>query len=217
MPGPLDRLGRGAEEPLADYLARHASSGAADEGSPTGHRPGGTAIGRKVAAAAESFTGAGALAVAGQSYRYDCSGLVEATLAKAGIPWEGSTAMLYDAAGAAGVLHHRHIPHVGDIAFFDNTYDRDGNGLLDDLRTHSAIVVGVDAEGTVDMVHLGSKGVVHLRMNLRHPHDRDVGGGEILNDYLRAKSGGDPPGTEYLAGELWAGFATFTEASNAED
>ncbi|GDX80220.1 hypothetical protein LBMAG42_20310 [Deltaproteobacteria bacterium] len=199
MPGPLDRLGRGAPEPLSEFLARKAGSTDDHSGRPRGD----------VAAAAESFLGDSRIVVNGETYRFDCSGLVEASLAKAGCAWTGSSAMLYDAAKEAGVLHHRKRPNPGDIAFFDNTYDRDKNGANDDARTHSAVVTDVEPDGTVLMVHVASTGVVHLRMNLLHPHDQVGDGGAVLNDYLRARSKRDPLGTEYLAGELWVGFATF--------
>ncbi len=191
MPGPLTRLGRGAPEAVGDFLARKA--GNVDPAPAQGRGD--------IAAAAVSFLGDSRIVVAGVTFRYDCSGLVEAALAKAGCPWTGSSAMLYDAAREAGVLHHRKRPLPGEIAFFDNTYDRDKNGAADDLRTHSAVVTDVDADGTVTMVHVASGGVSELRMNLLNPHDA------AQNDYLRARSKRDSIGTEYLAGELWAGFA----------
>ena len=201
FPGPLDRLGKGAVEPLGALWARRDNAPDPTSGS--------TTTGRKVADAANTFVGKGALVVRGESFRYDCSGLVEAALAKAGLSLDGSSLMLFDEAHARGVFHRRHLPKPGDVAFWDNTYDRDKNGRLDDAVTHSGIVVGVDAAGTIDLVHLGSQGVAHIHMNLKHPHDRLDAHGEVQNDYLRAKSGHDPFGTEYLAGELWVGFAAF--------
>lgn len=210
MPGPLGGLGRGADEPVAEYLARRAAHG--EPAAPAARRKAGgapTALARRIGAAAEGFLGDKRLVVGTESYRYDCSGLVEAALAKAGAPWSGSSAMLHDAARDQGLLHHRRVPAVGDVAFFDDTYDRDGNGALDDALTHSAVVVGVDDEGTVELVHVSSTGVVTLHMNLRHPHDRSGPDGQPYNDPLRAKSRRDPVGTRYLSGELWVAFASF--------
>lgn len=209
MPGPLHALGRGADEPVPEYLARRAGA-AAPAATRTGGAP--TATARRIAAAAEGFVGDARLMVAGEAYRYDCSGLVEASLAKAGLAHSGSSAMLHDAARDAGALHRRRLPAVGDVAFFDDTYDRDGNGALDDVLTHSAVVVGVATDGTVEMVHVGSNGVTRLTMNLRHPHDRSGPEGQVWNDYLRAKTRRDPLGTRYLAGELWVAFASFWSA-----
>lgn len=204
FPGPLDQLGRGAEESVADYLARHRPS-AVPAGEPA--RPG-PAAAQKVAAAAQTFLGDRAIVVRGESFRFDCSGLVEASHAAAGCPQGGSSAMLHELALAQGVFHRKKLPTPGDVAFFSQTYDRDNDGLLNDELTHSAVVTQVDADGTIEMVHVGSKGVVLLRMNLRRPHDAADESGKPLNDGLRAKKGRDPVGTAYLAGELWVGFGS---------
>lgn len=214
MPGPLDRLGRGANESTGDYLARRR--GPPEESAVAvagGHTAAPSAKARDIVAAAASFVGASSLNVDGESFRYDCSGFVEASMAKAGLRWDGSSAMLYEAAEEAGVLHHRHLPRPGDVAFWDNTYDRDDNGQLDDAVTHSGIVADVESDGTIDIVHLGSRGVVHIKMNLKHPHDRLAADGTVINDYLRGRTGSDPWGTQYLAGELWSAFASFWATS----
>ena len=211
MPGPLDRLGQGSTEALEAYLARNRK--AADTPTEPGKKSSAAnADARQIASAARSFLGDSRLVVDGESYRFDCSGLVEASLAKAGRPQTGSSAMLYDAARESGVLHRRRRPTPGDIAFFDNTYDRDKNGVNDDAISQTAVVTAIHGNGTVEMVHTGSGGVVKLTMNLLHPHDHNDGGGGVINDYLRAKSKRDPSGTEYLAGELWVGFASFWSA-----
>ncbi len=194
MPGPLSRLGEPVERvPLPTAEARPSGEGV------------------EIARAAASFVGDAQLRVDGESYRMDCSGLVEAALAKANLPRSGSSASLHDEADAAGVLHRRRQPRPGDIAFFDDTYDRNDNGQLDDPLSHSAVVERVLPDGTVEMVHVGSKGVVRFRMNLRHPSRREDDAGEIINDYLRQARKSDPPGTRYLAGELWNSFASFYE------
>ena len=208
-PGPLGQLGHEVPETAAQWIAAHSAAGANSPNPPSSKAAApANARASDIVRAAKGFLGNPSLSVAGTAYRFDCSGLVEASLAKAGIDESGSSAMLFDQARERGVLHHRRTPKPGDIAFFDDTYDRDNNGKNDDALSHSAVVVGVAADGTIDLVHLGSKGVVHLTMNLRQVsvHDAD---GTVLNDYLRAKSSRDADGTQYLAGELWAGFASF--------
>lgn len=192
MPGPLAQLGRVPDPPAL----REA------EPAPRGS-------GSAVARAAVEFIGESRLVVDGQDYRMDCSGLVEAALARAHLDFEGSSAMLHDQARALGVLHHRRVPRPGDVAFFDDTYDRNRNGQLDDPLSHSAVVERVLADGTVEMVHVGSNGVSRLRMNLRRPTEHQDADGTTLNDYLRTRRSVDPPGTRYLAGELWVAFASF--------
>ncbi len=164
---------------------------------------------RAIVSAAKNFVGDSKLSVAGTAYRYDCSGLVEAALASAHCPFKGSSAMLWEEAVRLGIAHHRRVPTPGDVAFFDDTYDRDGNGRLGDALTHVAVVESVDGAGTVTLVHVGSAGVVRFQMNLRHPGDRDDAHGTRRNDYLRQQSAGDSGATRYLSGELWHGFASF--------
>jgi hypothetical protein len=142
-------------------------------------------------------------------YRDDCSGYVCAVLNRVGIEVEGSTATLWALAEAQGSTHTRKVPKPGDLAFFDQTYDRNHNGKLDDDLTHIAVVLTVEPDGTVVMGHGGtSEGRTTLRMNLLHPDVRSDEAGRVLNDLLRREKSSDPKGTRYLASELWRGFAT---------
>lgn len=143
-------------------------------------------------------------------FRNDCSGFVMAAHEVAGNPIVGSTRTLWADAEARGLTHSR-APRPGDVAFFDNTYDRNRNGRRDDPLTHVAVVLEVDADGTILMAHGGtSKGRTTFRMNLRHPHDRQDADGKVLNDWLRARTKGEPEDAPRLAGELLRGFARFS-------
>lgn len=197
MPGPLGSIGRDrdklmivVEPPEGRRPSRHRTDGTSEE----------------LADAARHY-----LDVAPRGFRDDCSGYVEAVYARAGMVLEGSTAMFYDLAKETGALHHRKLPTPGDLAFFDDTYDRNHNGRLDDELSHVAVVLEVHADGTILMGHGGtSRGRTTLRMNLEHPDAREDGDGEVLNDWLRVKRDSDPGGTHYLSGELWRAFATFS-------
>lgn len=203
LPGPLAGLGR---EPSYDRSA----VAVAERPSRADPRTPPTPL--EIATAAAGFVGARALVVDGERYRWDCSGLVEASLASAGCAFKGSSAMLFEQARDLRVLHRRRKPTPGDIAFFDDTYDRNGNRRLDDPLSHVAVVESIDADGTITLVHVGSAGVVRFLMNLRHPEDRTDKDGRLVNDYLRARKDGDSPRTRYLSAELWVGFASFWEA-----
>lgn len=212
FPGPLGGLG---DEPVVERFEVDApEEGAPPRIRPTRARPVAT-DGEAIARAAASFLGAKKLLVDGAVYRWDCSGFVEASLAAAGLAFRGSSAMLFDQAKELGVLHRRRKPHPGDVAFFDDTYDRNGNGRVDDPLSHVAVVERVDADGTVHMVHVGSRGVAPLTMNLRRPEDRADDDGKPLNDPLRARSPKDGPRTRTLTGELWVAFASFWKARGA--
>jgi hypothetical protein len=59
-------------------------------------------------------------------------------------------------------------PLVGDMIFWDNTWDRNGNCAADDKKTHMGIVksVNIDGKGTIDFMHASSsKGVGKGAMN----------------------------------------------------
>ncbi|MBN2799512.1 MAG: CHAP domain-containing protein [Deltaproteobacteria bacterium] len=159
-------------------------------------------LGAAMGAAAEHY-----LAHAPKGFRTDCSGFVMACGARAGVPLSGSSADLWDRARAAHAIHHRKLPKVGDIAFFDNTYDRDKDGRWDDDLTHVAVVIAVSEAGDILLAHAGtSRGRSELRMNLKRPDEaRDERG--VVNDYLRSP-GRDEDKERYLASHLWRGFAT---------
>ncbi len=203
FPGPLAGLGR---EPAPGWDVRPEAPERPDR--PRRSLPAGEAVAR----AAAGFVGDAALYVDGERFRYDCSGLVEAALAAGNCRFVGSTANLFEQARALRVLHRRRVPSPGDVAFFDDTYDRNGNGRRDDALSHSAVVESVDARGTITLVHVGSQGVVRFHMNLRRPEERVDEAGNLLNDPLRAPRLGDSPRTRRLAGELWVGFASFWQA-----
>ncbi len=206
MPGPLGGLGEVPTAPPAPVTEQRATA---------------TAFGADaIVAAAQGFVGKRTLEVEGQRFRYDCSGLVEAVMAASGGDYAGSSAMMYERAQGEGALRRRRRLSPGDLVFFDDTYDRDGNGRRDDPLSHVALVEAVAPDGTATLIHLSSRGVVRIRMNLQEPDLHSGPTGEVLNDYLRAKKAGDGPRTRYLAGELWAGTATLapeTRRGRADD
>lgn len=232
-PGPLGTIGQAA--PPVEYEGDHGDGSVWDEIEPTAITTAATTSesgratgsgsdaepppsdkarkrGGDVAKAAAYYLGASRLRHGGDSFRYDCSGLVMAAHARAGLQLAGSSESMLRMAREAGVFHTRERPWVGDVAFFENTYDRNGNGRLDDPITHVAVVTDVDDDGTVTMVHKGGKGVTRLVMNLHHPADHSDGSAKEINGYLRSRRSSDRHGTRYLAGELWIGFGSFWRA-----
>lgn len=165
----------------------------------------GTSVGQRIADAARAY-----LSAAPAGFRADCSGFVEAVLDRAGVPLRGSTAHMWSTFAREGTVHHRRLPRVGDLAFFDDTWDRNRNGRLDDDLTHLAVVIDVEDDGTIVMAHVSSsKGRTTLRMNLLRP-DVSVIGSHRLNDHLRRSTGA--PREPTLAAQLWRGFATPRDA-----
>ncbi len=149
--------------------------------------------------------------------RKDCSGLVMAAYSASGFPLEAYlsadtqkgeslVARLYRGLAERGRIHEHKVPEVGDLVFFDNTFDRNRDGRANDPLTHVGIVESVKADGTVIVIHHARGGALRTRLNLFHPKmRRDPKTGQALNHYLRFADGSKK---KRLAGELFAGFAT---------
>lgn len=143
----------------------------------------------------------------------DCSGLVRLAFEAAGVNLvshgfergENAVSAMWRRALEAGALHTSR-PRPGDLAFFRETYDRNRDGRRNDGLTHVAVVEAVDLDGTVTLVHRGSKGVSRTRLNVQAPSVYRTREGRVLNDYLRAanKKKGQ---RAWLTGELFVGYA----------
>ena len=97
--------------------------------------------------------------------------------------------------------------------FFSNTYDRNGNGALDDDFSHVGFVESVAEDGTVHFLHYVGGAVRIGRMNLLRPHDHvDSNSGTILNDFLRRRRASDADDVRYLTSELWVAFGRVATA-----
>ena len=205
FPGPLRSLGEASES------GRVAAGGASNASGDT-RRSSSTRTGTHVARIALRYLdGPGPWGSSGD-FRDDCSGFVEGVYSKADIALEGSSADLWETAHEMGVFHERSVPWIGDVVFFENTWDRNGNGRVDDGITHVGIVVGTSADGTVSVVHRGGSGISSLTMNLQHRDEATGSDGRVWNDNIRRPNRKDPKGTRYGAGELWSGFASFWRA-----
>jgi hypothetical protein len=202
-PGPL--RGLGAEPP--PYSDRIAPENSAPQTAPERKAKTRTrkksSNGSAVAQSAGKLVGLSRLKVDGKGFRYDCSGMVSAAYTDAGVTLSGSSASLHARALKNGSFHERKRPEIGDVVFFDNTWDRNGNGKRDDALTHVAIVESMDEAGTQTLVHLGGSGIKRIYMNLDHPSEAKNEDGETINSYLRRGSTG-----ERLTGQLWSGFGS---------
>ncbi len=154
---------------------------------------------------------------AGETFNGDCSGFVEAVYALEGIqlrrtleaaaPRQASAvAAAWVAAGRGGERWRGgEWPSPGDLVFFDDTWDRNGNGRRDDPLTHVGLVEWVDVDGTVTFLHRGGQGVARGRLNLRRPDALRAEDGRPLNVPLRVRASRDDGGPA-LAGQLFAGY-----------
>jgi hypothetical protein len=96
----------------------------------------------------------------------------------------------------------------GDLVFFDNTWDYNGDGLVNDTLTHVGIVERQDPDGTVVFISRVAGAIQRYRMNLALPHVHRTAEGRVLNDYIRRKDFDDPAHAAYLTGQLFAAFGS---------
>jgi cell wall-associated NlpC family hydrolase len=168
-----------------------------------------------VLGAARAHLGKNTVRVNGRSFRYDCSGFVRGMFwaARIDLMAEGSeddengVRTLFRYVEKHGQNHFRKIPQKGDLVYFDNTWDMNGNGKLDDPLTHVGLVEQIGSDGTLQIIHRANHGIVREPMNLFRPHDDKV------NAILRPKGRRDAPATPHLMSELFAGFGTVRKDS----
>lgn len=186
----------------------------ADAGTAPSRQPlqAGTKTGRFVAATASRWVGLKSLRRISKRVPDDCSGLVRLSYHKAGLdpvaydgrPNDNAVTAMWRRAYRLGALK-RGAPKPGDLVFFRNTWDRNGDGKRNDGLTHVGVVERVDAHGTVSFVHRSGQGVNRMRLNTKHPSLKKSAEGRPLNDWLRRPDGTNGP---RLTGELFAGYAS---------
>jgi hypothetical protein len=177
----------------------------------------------RLGARAASFLGQRGPFLAGaHRFEDDCTGFVEAVYELEGIPLR---ALMREAAPDSrsgveaarravqrygAVLGAREWPAPGDLVFWHDTYDRNGNGRSDDRLTHLGIVEYVVGR-TVVFFHRGAKGVARGAMTTSRPDERSAEDGTELNSAIRVR---DPRlrDVPVLAGALFAGYGRIDPA-----
>lgn len=169
--------------------------------------------------------GSKTITIQGRRINYDCAGVTRAIFLEHGIDLYRSN---YPAVNANGVrLIHSHVRQhgmlhqdldvrPGDLVFFDNTWDFNGDGLLNDPLTHVGIVEQIEQDGTVTFISRVAGAVARYRMNLRQPHIHKTAEGRLLNDYIRRKRPTDPENTARLTGELFSFYGNLLSPQNSE-
>lgn len=173
-----------------------------------------------IAHTASRLVGARTVQTGNRFIGYDCAGVTRAIYLSHGIDlYEGGeqkgrangVRLIYEHVRAYGRIHYGPAVRPGDLVFFDNTWDFNEDGILNDPLTHVGIVEAVEQNGTVVFISRVSNAIERYRMNLREPNVMRSSDGRLLNDYLRRKKSGDPLATGYLTGQLFAGFGTLDE------
>jgi cell wall-associated NlpC family hydrolase len=159
-----------------------------------------------------------AIRVDGKSFRADCAGFVSACYYSAGVNLsQGASSakgsqdtacqILWDRCKGRAITDRNRKPKTGDLVFFDNTWDRNGNRLRDDRLTHIGLVDSVDADGAIHCLHFSSGMVKRFTMD---PARSGVAqkNGKTVNDWLRRAPPGEKASPQDLAGALFTAFAT---------
>lgn len=161
---------------------------------------------QKLVEAAYWAQGRGNLSNNGKDFVLDCSGVVSALYWYAGIDLQScypaytgnGVTRIYRWLEEEQLLYRPDEPQPGDIIFWDNSYDKNGNGVADDVLTHIGMVVTVDENGLVTYVHHDYiSGVIFARMYPPDPSDRN------LNSGMRIQSLGPTPDGGMTAGDLY--------------
>ncbi len=166
---------------------------------------------------ANRLIGVEKLFVKNKSFSMDCSGTVMAIYWYAGIDLAeafplysgGGTERIYKYLRDKNLLYRTELPKPGDIIFWDNTFDKNGNGKPDDYLTHMGMVVSVDDKGNIEYIHENyRKGIILAKMNLYKPdvYSEIIDGEKIiLNDPMRMK--GSVKYSKWLSSQLYKNFA----------
>jgi hypothetical protein len=166
---------------------------------------------------ATQLVGARTIEMNGRRVAYDCAGVTRAIFLKHGIdlysggpsvPHANGVRLIHAHVRKEGTFHQGPVVQPGDLVFFNNTWDYNGDGKVNDPLTHVGVVERQEPDGTVIFISRVAGAIERYRMNLALPHVHETADGRILNDYLRRKDVIDPADTGYLTGELFAQFAT---------
>jgi cell wall-associated NlpC family hydrolase len=185
------------------------------------HVPGDATLAAKVVQVAKDSLGLKSVPeVNGKWFRSDCIGFVSYCFYKAaGVDlWsyaEGGSdngcELVYTGMNSRGMVFDAKTARPGDIIFFNNTYDFNGNGKWDDPLTHVAVVIDKIDYDTLVFIHWASGAVKEYHINLEQPRtaylDQKDGSRFTLNNWLRKNEGEGYPDSAYLASAFYFRFA----------
>lgn len=140
----------------------------------------------------------------------DSAGYIYDTLTVNGIEFDDDAASsiprLYRNCRTEGETFQTGEPNIGDLVFFHNTFDANDDGRNNDWYTLVGIIERISSDGTVTFLAYTGSTVETLKMNLDQLDRHHRRGGEVVNSRLRDETPDDPPYTQYLAGQLFAGY-----------
>ena len=158
----------------------------------------------------------GTITIAGKTYVADCSGMVRGIYEAIGIDLMQDSHRFPEVKGGVEIIHKSYkanewkdvttIPKVGDLIFFNNTWDANKNGKWDDPLTHVGIVEGIEeGSNTISFIHAVHAGIRRYRINLDHPKDY-MYKKRKMNDFLRRRPDWDKDRTKYMSSNLFFSY-----------
>ena len=185
----------------------------------------------KILESAYSFLGKkteSTVSVRNESICLDCIGTVIAVYLDAGFDFRDKMSGGYDSGvrnlyaflKENNAVYTEGLPVPGDIVFWDNTWDADGDGdNTNDPLTHAGIVIKVEENGTVHYLHAHiTRGIIIQKMN-RYTPEYYSESGEVINDAMALGSGisRDNNPEKWTSGDLWSSYGSILDAiSNHE-
>jgi len=175
-------------------------------------------IKKKLLQGAESLVGKDTIIVNGKKFINDCVNTVLAIYYFAGIDlskefgkYSGNgVRRLYKTLENHELIYSTHSPAPGDIVFWDNTWDMNGDGIYNDPLTHVGMIVKISDEGNLEYIHYNYiKGIVYEKMNLNNPdtYSKIVNGKTIIiNSPLQMKEKGKAHSNKWLSSHLYKSF-----------
>ena len=127
---------------------------------------------------AAKLVGATTIESHGRRIAYDCAGVTRAVFLRHGIdlydadpidPHANGVRIIHAHIRQQGRFHRGPVAYPGDLVFFNNTWDYNGDGKVNDSLTHIGIVERQEPDGTVIFISRVASAVERYRMNLGLP------------------------------------------------
>jgi hypothetical protein len=171
-----------------------------------------TKLERRIAQEGRALIGRSSLSFPEQSFNFDCTGVVLANYYQSGLSlWPlvseysgGGVERLYGWLEAEGLLFNE--PRLGDLIFWDNTYDSNNDYDWNDPLTHVGVVVDISPEGQITYIHHNyRRGIEDAQMNLLKP-DLHREGEYLVNSPMRMAYADRPRAEKWLSSHLFRAF-----------
>jgi hypothetical protein len=153
------------------------------------------------------------IVVNNKKFRLDCIGTVSAIFYSAGIDITkyfykydgGGVKRFYYTLKDNCALYKKTKPEIGDVIFWDNTWDSNNDGKLgNDYMTHVGMIMSIDDDGTINFIHANYvKGIIIEQMNLENPTEYKDKNGKIINSPMYINSSLKVHPDHWLSGDLF--------------